>query len=102
MADYDDDPTMSAPEIIALAGLMHPYLAGRHPAEQGAVLCELLSLWLAGHPEEMREEVLGLHLVQVRALIPLNAAMLREREAAKTAAAQQQTTQGGNDDGKDT
>jgi hypothetical protein len=84
---YEDipDPTLSPEEIVALGALVresledhvYPLLRGRHPAEQGAILAELLSLWLAGHPEEMREDLLTGHVEMVRKLTVANAHILR-------------------------
>ena len=49
-----------------------PELAGRSPQIQGAVLCDLLAIFLAGHPSEppeLREEIFDLHLATVRKLV---------------------------------
>lgn len=64
-------------EAFALASRVKPLLAGKHPAVQGAALAELLSLWLAGHPAEVREQLLENHIDTVRKLVPANAAIIR-------------------------
>jgi hypothetical protein len=51
---------------------MKNVLAGLAPPTQGAILAELLSMWLAGHDPAVREEALAMHLATVRDLIPLN------------------------------
>jgi hypothetical protein len=53
-----------------------PILAGHHPGIQGAALADLLAIWLAGHPPEVREGLLTFHIAQVRQLIAVNAAAL--------------------------
>jgi hypothetical protein len=70
-----------ANESDVLCERISPLLAGHAPEVQGAVLAELLALFLAGHqgPAELREEILRMHLDCVRALIPVFDQMLRER-----------------------
>jgi len=49
-----------------------PELAGKPPEIQGAVLCDLLAIFLAGHPPEppeLREEVLSMHIETMRKLV---------------------------------
>jgi hypothetical protein len=64
-------------------GIM-PLLAGREPEIIGAVLGDLVSLWLVGHRgptdeiEACREEVLQAFVALVRGLVPVNETMLRE------------------------
>lgn len=52
-------------------------LHGKGPAIQGAVLADLLAMWLAGHvagedTEEIRRDLLESHIKVVRELIPEN------------------------------
>jgi len=73
------DPAKSAE---ALVKKIMPLLKGKPPEVQGAALADLLAMWLAGHldrsdPEGektalLREATLELHLMAVRALIPIN------------------------------
>jgi hypothetical protein len=60
-----------------LADVIAPLLYGRGPELQGAVLAELVSLWLAGHPPELREEALARWLDLMHDLLPLNAMRVR-------------------------
>lgn len=66
-----------ATRVLAIARKIAPLLAGNPPQIQGAVLAELLSLWLAGHHPDIREEVLQLHIMHMRPLIEPNAAAIR-------------------------
>jgi hypothetical protein len=68
-------------EAVRLAKQAGAFLAGRGPAMQGAILADLLAMWLAGHPAEVRESILDLHLEAVRLLVPVNEAMLRDRRS---------------------
>jgi hypothetical protein len=72
--------------VVQLINRIRPILAGQPPPVQGAVLADLLATWLAGHrgttitsTDEMREELLRLHLETVRALVPVNAAHIHGR-----------------------
>jgi hypothetical protein len=47
-------------------------LKGYPPELQGAVLADLLSIWLAGHAPIVREEILQLHIAHVRERIEIN------------------------------
>jgi hypothetical protein len=71
-----------ARESQALVARIRPLLAGRSPEIQGAVLCDLLALWLAGHyrmGDEMIETQLQLWLGCVRKLVPVNVAILKKQ-----------------------
>jgi hypothetical protein len=56
-----------------------PLLAGHAPERQGAGLADLLSIWLAGHPAFLREELLIMHIEQGRKLVPISEAETAER-----------------------
>lgn len=58
--------------IQAIVSSIRPKLAGQAPGIQGAVLADLLSMWLAGHPKGVREEILRMHLDHVRRLVDVN------------------------------
>lgn len=58
-------------------------LHGEGPDVQGAVLAELLSMWLAGFDEDMREPMLAFHLSFIRPLIRINAAIIRGESPPK-------------------
>ena len=74
--------TRDAKAVQALVRKIAPLLKGKPPEVQGAALADLLAMWLAGHldrsdPEGektalLREATLELHLMAVRALIPIN------------------------------
>jgi hypothetical protein len=47
---------------------------------QGAILADLLSLWLPGHAPQLREEVLAMHVEKVRELVaPSEAEIFADR-----------------------
>lgn len=41
-------------------------LHGHHPAVQGAVLCELLAMWIKGHTPEIRQRLFLEHIRAVK------------------------------------
>jgi hypothetical protein len=53
-----------------------PLLAGQEPNVQGAVLADLLAMWLAGHAPQMREELFAFHVEQVRELVGVNEVLI--------------------------
>ena len=59
-------------EVKQLVESIRPRLAGRAAHVQGAVLADLLSLWLAGHAPQLRDSVLAMHVEVVRALMLAN------------------------------
>jgi hypothetical protein len=67
----EDLPTPA--DVLTVVDRIKPLLAGLGPLLQGAVLCELTSLWVAGHEPSMREIVLRLHIRTVRKLTKVNA-----------------------------
>jgi hypothetical protein len=79
--------TTNIQKILELTGKIRPILAGNPAPVQGAVLADLLALWLAGHAapdndgatEILRERVLEAHLKTVRELIPVNYQMYVKR-----------------------
>jgi hypothetical protein len=58
--------------VFELVDRIRPILAGNHPAVQGAVLADLLAMWLAGHPAELREALLALQIDKALQLVPIN------------------------------
>lgn len=60
-------------DVLDLADKIKPHLAGLPPNLQGAVLADLVSLWLAGHPTKLREDLLDAHVAVVRKLTEVNA-----------------------------
>ena len=71
-------------KVNALLQRIGPLFEGQSPDIIGAVLSDLVALLLAGHQgtgaEELREELLALHIETVRNLIPVNEALLFEKE----------------------
>ena len=84
---------VTAPDVQAVLELQRrimPVLAGHGGATQGAVLAELLAMWIAGHragdkraTDRLREDILRMHLVVVRELIPVNAALIHRKDTAR-------------------
>jgi len=68
-------------EIQMLVHSIHELLKGRDPTLIGAVLADLLSLWLGGHIDldskngthRIRAELLRIHIRTVEQMIPLSA-----------------------------
>lgn len=65
-----------AEEVERIVEEIRPLLAGKPPEFQGAVLCDLLAIWLAGHPPALREGVLAYHIAMAQSLVAVNEAML--------------------------
>jgi hypothetical protein len=59
-------------QVFTIVAEIKPLLAGQGPDVQGAVLAELLGLWLAGHRPDTRDELLALHLQFVEQLVCVN------------------------------
>jgi hypothetical protein len=64
-------------------------LHGHGPDVQGAVLADLLAMWLAGHlagggSQEVCDELLRVHVEAVRGLVPVNVAIVQERVRRKS------------------
>jgi hypothetical protein len=74
------DTAKQASEVMQIVRLIRPLLKGRDPEVQGAILADLLAMWLAGHvnardPEDsdrIREAALAIHIEAVRGMIKLN------------------------------
>jgi hypothetical protein len=71
-------------EVLAAVKLVKPILAGKEPSVQGAVLAELLAIYLAGHwipgdphqTQELRDSILVTHCAYVRQLAIVNAGIM--------------------------
>jgi hypothetical protein len=70
--DWRSSAEPSARTALDIVERIRPLLAGYHPAEQGGALADLLAMWLAGHPHELREALLSHHVERVRELVPVN------------------------------
>src|SRR5262249_47615098 len=96
------DPAMN--ESISLAALeamriaarvfelIRPELTGKPRNVQGAVLADVLAIWLAGHivpgdkkaTDALREDLLKTHLQQVRTLVEISHKIIHEPEPEPT------------------
>lgn len=70
MSDADADVEQKARDVQELSLAIRPLLAGKPPEMQSAVLADLLSLWIAGHHPELREQMFRDHIALVRELVP--------------------------------
>lgn len=77
MQHFEIDPDMAP--VAAMVAAANPIFAGRQPHHVGAALADLVATWLAGHPAELREDLLAMHLEYVRKLTPINAAEIGNR-----------------------
>jgi uncharacterized membrane protein YfbV (UPF0208 family) len=75
-----------ASEALRVSQAVQQHLVGLGPQLQGAVLADLLALWLAGHMAEgekrtaqLREQMLAMHLDVVRKLVKPSEQMLLTR-----------------------
>jgi hypothetical protein len=84
----DQDYAALVREVAPIVDQIKPILAGKDDALQGAVLADLLAIWISGHrvlaegdvtPERAAREMhrlqnglLNFHMKQVRHLIPVN------------------------------
>ena len=89
---------MSTPQtrkVLETVARIKPHLAGLAPEVQGAVLCELLSLWLAGHRVEgdpeatvaLRKALIDNHIESALDMLPANQAAIDVGVALKRARA---------------
>lgn len=58
----------TAEGIRVLTEKLKPLLAGQPPGAQGGALGELVSLWIAGHRPDLRQEIVDAWLEMVLAL----------------------------------
>jgi len=72
MTEFDIDILDSGKLVEAIK----PIMAGQNPAIQGAVLGDLMAMWLAGHPDFIREAMLELQMSHIRRLMPIMEARL--------------------------
>jgi hypothetical protein len=71
-------------EIARAVDSIKPHLRGRTPETQGAILADLLAIWLAGHQVEgdsdatrkLRGDILATHLLMVEQLTAVNARII--------------------------
>lgn len=70
-------------QVDELVNKIKRHLQGKGPELQGAALCDLLAMFIAGHHPSLRDDVLEIHLNTVRALVPANEAALFEHYGGK-------------------
>jgi hypothetical protein len=71
----DADAGAVAAHVADLVRQISPILHGHQPQVIGAVLADLTAMWLAGHPNYLREEILEQNTGLVRELIEPNEAI---------------------------
>ena len=65
------------PEDLApIVDKIRPLLAGKPPELQGAVLADLVAMFIAGHAPPLRDEIFEMHVDLVRELIPVNEGLM--------------------------
>lgn len=82
---YSRPILLTAEEIRSAVARIKPLLAHRAPVVQGAILANLVAIWLAGHQVEgdaqathkLRARLLALHLSAVEELTAANAELLK-------------------------
>jgi hypothetical protein len=83
-----DTAAKMARRVQAISETIGPMLHGLGPDIQGAVLADLLAIWLAGFQgpdaEAVRDELLDAHVHLVRKLIPVNEKIALDRLAGGT------------------
>jgi hypothetical protein len=62
--------TATTDDVMRLSMTIRPLLAGHPPELTGAVLGDLVSLFIAGHHPQLRGMVFDQHIELVRKLIP--------------------------------
>lgn len=63
------DAVQAVEQVMRLSSYIKPMLAGLGPEVQGALLANLVSLWLAGHRPDLREDTLARWLETMKDLI---------------------------------
>lgn len=72
----DQFPVPSNTEIDELTDQIRLALRGKGPLLQGAALCDIVSMFFAGHNPELREDVITKWVETMRQMILLNEAEL--------------------------
>lgn len=68
--------TVDPHDVAPIVKQIRLLLGGKPPELQGAVLADLLAIFLAGHHPLMRDEIFRLHIEAVRSLIEPNEHLL--------------------------
>jgi hypothetical protein len=61
---------------LAIADEVAKLLRGWGPEIQGAILAELTSRWLVGHPNFVRGDLLAMHIESINQLVPTSEEVL--------------------------
>jgi len=67
---------VSPQEVTEIVDRIRPLLAGRDPRVQGAVCADLTAIWLAGHPKELRDDLLAAQIDTIKSLTVINAEIM--------------------------
>ena len=62
----------AAEKVERIARAIKPHLAGISPEMQSAVLADLMAMYLAGHPDFVRQNLMRLFVDLVWKLMPVN------------------------------
>lgn len=76
-------------DVSALLNTLRPLLAGKDPSTIGAALADLTATWIAAHTsaagkaetDQLRNDLLAMHIEAIKQLIPINARQLKARRA---------------------
>lgn len=74
MSKADNEETKR--QFNMMEDAIRPLLAGHEPGLQGAVLADLVALWVAAHAPPLREEMLDGLITLIRSLISVNDQMM--------------------------
>jgi hypothetical protein len=69
LLDLNVDTAKLDTDIERVLGLCRAALAGYHPAVQAAALADMVAMWVAGHPEEVRDALFKQWADGVRMLV---------------------------------
>lgn len=70
-----NDPRRMVKATKRLSRKLYPLLANKPPEMQGAVLADLVATWLVGFPNQLRADLLAMHMRYVIEFIPVNEAI---------------------------
>jgi len=67
-----DEATLRGEDVGAVVDEIRPFLAGYSPALQGAVLSDLVAIWIVGHHPALRQIIFDMHVAAVPGLVDIN------------------------------
>lgn len=66
------DADTAADVVPGIVEQIKPMLAGLHPAIQGAVIADLVAIWISGYqPESVRQEILDHMVSTAQQMVPI-------------------------------